>query len=360
MRRVVQTVVGLVLLVAIIGAVLSGIPSVQDRLVRRMAARIFTKSQAELFSEDALRAVVCGSSSPFPDQNRAGACVAVFAGGRFYVVDTGLGAWENFALWRIPGDRVGAIFYTHFHSDHIAELGEFNLQTWAAGRPGPLRVFGPSGVERLVSGYSEAYALDSAYRTAHHGPVVMNPERGRMEAKPFEVVPGEASGTVVLEENGLVVRAFLVDHAPIKPAVGYRFDYKGRSVVVSGDTVPAKSLVAASRGADVLFHEAQANFLVSIIGQEAAAAGATPYAKILGDIPSYHTTPVDAAKIANEAGVKLLVLYHLTPPPPNRIVERIFMRGVSDVRRDGVVLSRDGFLVTLHEGSEDVEVDRVR
>jgi ribonuclease Z len=216
-------------------------------------------------------------------------------------------------------------------------------------------VYGPQGVERLVAGFSEAYALDRGYRTAHHGPEVMNPEKGLMEAKPFTVDEKNPAGTVVLEENGLVVHAFLVDHAPIKPAVGYRFDYKGRSISVSGDTTPSKSLIAASKGVDVLFHEAQANFLVKIIQEEAKAAGSTQYSRILGDIPSYHTSPEDAAKIANEAGVGLLVLYHLTPPPLNPIVERIFTRGVSDIRSSGVVVARDGLLVTLPAGSKDID-----
>jgi ribonuclease Z len=345
---------------AVLGAVLVRIPSLQDAVVRRTAARILGKSQAALFQDDALRALVCGSSAPLADRKRASACVAVFAAGRFYVVDTGPGIWKNFALWRVPGDRIGAVLYTHFHSDHIAELGELNLQTWAAGRPGPVRVYGPRGVERLVAGFSEAYALDREYRTAHHGTEVMNPARGLMEAKRFEVVESEEKGTVVLEEDGLVVRAFLVNHEPIEPAVGYRFEYRGRSVVISGDTAPSASLTAASRGADVLLHEAQANFMIGIMSEEAGAAGLRPYEKILADIPTYHTTPVDAAKIANDAGVELLVLYHLNPPPPNRLVERIFMRGVSDVRRDGVVLSRDGTLVTLPGGSDAVEVGAIR
>jgi ribonuclease Z len=175
-----------------------------------------------------------------------------------------------------------------------------------------------------------------------------------MVAKPFDVAADQPIGTVILEENGLVVRAFPVDHAPIRPAVGYRFDYEGRSVVISGDTVRAESLVAASTGVDVLFHEAQANFLIEILAKAAGAAGVKQYAKILGDIPSYHTSPVDAAEIANDAGVSLLVLYHLNPPPPNALVERIFLRGVRDVRRDGVALSRDGFYVTLPGGSNEV------
>jgi ribonuclease Z len=155
------------------------------------------------------------------------------------------------------------------------------------------------------------------------------------------------------------VHAFLVDHAPIKPAVGYRFDYKGRSVSVSGDTVPSTSLVAANKGVDVLFHEAQANFLVNIIQEEAKAAGSNQYSRILGDIPSYHTSPVDAAKLANDAGVGLLVLYHLTPPPTNPVMERIFVRGVSDVRPSGVVVARDGLLVTLPAGSKEIETSYV-
>lgn len=360
MRRLFRAGMALSVLVAALVALVLASPWLQDALVRRMAARILSDSRAELFDPGALRAVVCGSASPLADLKRAGPCVAVFAAGRFYVVDTGLGSWENFAIWRIAGERVGAIFYTHFHSDHIAELGEWNLQTWAAGRRDPLRVVGPRGVERVVAGFAEAYALDSGYRTAHHGPDTMNPERGEMNAQPFDLAADQPTGTVVFEENGLVVRAFAVDHAPIEPAVGYRFDYKGRSLVVSGDTVRAESLVTASRGADVLFHEAQANFLVEILAEEAAAAGRTSYARIMKDIPSYHTSPVQAAEIANDAGVKLLVLYHLTPPPPNRLVERIFLRGVADVRSDGVVLSRDGFSVTLPGGSDDVVTGAIR
>jgi ribonuclease Z len=360
MRRFVQLLVALVFLGFGAFLAVTQVAPLQDWLVRRMAAQRLGGMQHQLFEENALRVLACGTASPLADPNRASACVAVFAGGRFYVVDTGMSSWKNMALWRIPAERVGAIFYTHFHSDHIAELGEFNLQTWGAGRPGPLRVYGTEGVQRLVAGFSEAYALDRGYRTAHHGVDTMNPEKGMMQALPFTVdEKGDPAGKIILEENGLVVRAFLVDHTPIKPAVGYRFDYKGRSVAVSGDTVPSTSLVAASKDVDVLFHEAQANFLVKIIQEEAEKAGSTQYAKIMHDIPTYHTSPVDAAKIANDANAGLLVLYHLTPPPPNSIVERIFTRGVSDIRSSGVVVARDGLLVTLPAGTKEIDTSYV-
>jgi ribonuclease Z len=165
---------------------------------------------------------------------------------------------------------------------------------------------------------------------------------------------------VVLDEDGLRVTAFAVHHDPVKPAYGYRFDYRGRSLVVSGDTTRSPELVRAAQGADVLFHEAQANHIVAMIGEAAARAGRPRVAKVMGDIPSYHTSPVEAAQIANEAGVRLLVLYHLTPPPPVRPAEWAYVRGVADVRRDGWVLADDGLLVELPEGSAAVHTRRLR
>lgn len=354
MRRLVQLLVFLVFVGFVFGAAVSKSEGVQDFLMRTFAAKLIARNQDHLFEQDALRAVVCGSASPMPDPKRASACVAVFAAGRFWVVDTGTNSWENFAMWRVKPERIGGIFFTHFHSDHITDLGEFNMQTWVAGRPGPLDVYGPKGIERLVGGFQEAYALDRGYRTAHHGEDIVTPSKGLMTPKAFDTAGAGPEGVVILEQDGLVVRAFDVDHAPIHPAVGYRFEYKGRSVVVSGDTVKSGSLIAASKGVDALFHEAQANFAVDIAREAAGGAGFPQYAKILGDIPDYHTSPVQAAEVANEAGVKLLVLYHLTPPPPNALAEIFFMRGVADVRRDGVVLSRDGLFVELPEGSDEV------
>jgi ribonuclease Z len=265
----------------------------------------------------------------------------------FVIVDAGPGSWEKVDLANLPTGQLSAVLLTHFHSDHIGDLGEVDLNTWVAGRPGPLRVFGPTGVERVVAGYEEAFALDASYRVAHHGAELLDPRVGRLEARP--VAPGP-----IVDEDGLVIRAFAVRHDPVTPAYGYRFDYRGRSVVVSGDTAPDAGVANAARGADVLLHEAQANHLVAMIGEAAAAANRPRVAKIMADIPSYHTSPVDAAKLANDAGVKLLVLYHLTPPPPLRLMERVYTRGVSEVRPDGWVLADDLLLVELPAEASEV------
>jgi ribonuclease Z len=126
--------------------------------------------------------------------------------------------------------------------------------------------------------------------------------------------------------------------------------------VVSGDTVKPPALIAAAKGADVLVHEAQANHLVDLLRDGVVAADRPRIAKILGDIPTYHATPVQAAEAANEAGVRLLVLYHLTPPPPAWIVEQAFVRGVSAVRPEDWLLGDDGTLVTLPAESTTVTV----
>lgn len=342
-------------------AIAVNVPAVQDRLIDRVIrANVDNRARVEaLFADDALRLVVCGSSSPLPAPDRARPCLAVIAGGRFYVVDTGSGSWNTMALLRMPGERIGGIFFTHFHSDHIGDLGEFNMQTWVAGRKAPLAVYGPEGVERVAAGFQEAYALDAGYRTAHHGADFLPPALGDMVPHVL-ALSADGSPAPAFEDGALKVSVFPVDHAPIHPAVGYRFDYKGRSIVISGDTVKTQSLIDAARGADLLAHEAQNNDLVARMHDIAGALGRTRYEKIFADIPSYHTTPVQAAEVANEAGVPLLLMYHLTPPPPNRIAERVFLRGVGAVRKEGVVLARDGLLVELPLAGGAARVSRLR
>jgi ribonuclease Z len=146
-----------------------------------------------------------------------------------------------------------------------------------------------------------------------------------------------------------------VDHGPVKPAYGYRFDYAGRSVTISGDTSYYPPLAVAARGSDVLVHEAQSNVLVGILGEALARAGRPRPAKIMHDIPGYHTTPVDAARLANLARAKLLLFTHINPPLPNEIAERAFLDGVSDVRPDGWLLGRDGTLIRLPGHSDVIE-----
>lgn len=354
MRRVLLSIAVVCALLASAAALFAYSPALQDRLVERVVTRIVTSRPMELFEPNALRVAFCGSAGPFPHASRERPCVAVFAAGRFWVVDAGPGSWNTLALARVPGELVGGVLLTHFHSDHIGELGEINLQTWVAGRPGPLPVYGPPGVRSVVAGFQQAYALDTGYRIAHHGADLLPPENAQMEAR--EVRAEEGAPATFLEEGDLRITAVRVNHAPVDPAYAYRFDWRGRSVVVSGDTAKHPGLVAAARDADVLVHEAQANHIVAAIGKAAQAEGLGRIAHIMADIPDYHTTPVQAAEVANEAGARLLALYHLTPPPPMAAVERIYTRGVSEVRPDGWVLADDGMLIEVPLGDGEIVV----
>lgn len=335
---------GLILL-ATLAFVGSGFPVVQDALFKRAIERAMSPRHAELFKGGGLNVYFCGTGSPLPSKKRAQTCTAIFAGDSFFLVDAGTGSWETIQAAGIPGNKLGGIFLTHFHSDHIGDLSEANLNSWVMGRTTPLSVYGPTGVERVVAGENEALALDNTYRTAHHGAAIASPETAGLADVPFEA----AAPVVVYERNGLKVTAFPVKHDPVSPAVGYRFDYEGRSVVVSGDTAYSEDLIAVAKGADVLIHEAQANHMVAVLKAGAARAGNANAEKIFADIPSYHTTPVEAARAANEAGVKTLILTHLTPAPDNGFAKRIFLRGVSIVRPSGVRLAEDGMAVRLPE-----------
>lgn len=349
------------LAVAVAGVALAGLATVlfgERLLLRLMAAQVQRSVSGEAFAEmtGGLGVFVCGAGSPFPDPARAGPCLAVVAGERVMIVDVGSGATRRLAPAGIPVGEVDALFLTHFHSDHIDGLGELALQRWAAGSHAtPLPVHGPAGVETVVAGFNLAYAQDFQYRVAHHGPAVIPPAGAGSVARPFPL-PAAGEGTVVLEDAGLKVTAFAVEHPPIVPAVGYRFDYAGRSVVITGDTVRSATVQRFATGADLLFHEALHPGLVGLITREAEAAGAANLAQITRDILDYHATPVDAAGLAQAAGVRHLVLYHVVPALPVRPLERIFLDGVDEAFDGDVTVARDGHWFFLPPRDGELEV----
>ncbi len=334
---------GVVAAFIVLAALSLRVPAVQDRLFDRAIDKAFNAPVARLFNDDGLKVFFCGTGSPLPSKKRAQTCTAVFAGGRFFLVDVGSGSFENIQGAGIPASRLAGVFLTHFHSDHIGDLSEANLGSWVTARPAPLSVYGPSGVERVVAGENEAFDLDADYRIAHHGKGIAPLRSKGMTPRAFD---GSAP-VVVLNDGGLKVTAFPVKHDPVIPAVGYRFDYQGRSVVISGDTAFSTSLVANAKGADLLIHEAQANHMVAKLQRAAAKAGNATTAKIFADIPSYHTSPEEAARAGNEAGAAWLVLSHLTPAPDNAVAKSIFMRGVAKVRPANVKIAEDRMLVLL-------------
>ena len=168
-------------------------------------------------------------------------------------------------------------------------------------------------------------------------------------------LPEDADSVVVLDDGGLRITAFEVDHSPAEPAVGYRFDYRGRSLVISGDTNYSPELVRAAEGADLLIHDALSPELIKLVEDAAGEAGLTARAKVFADIPDYHASPGEAADSAREAGVRSLALTHIVPPLPLKGLEGPFLGDAKERFTGPLWIARDGDLYSLPAGGTGVE-----
>ena len=315
----------------------------QDFLMSRAVSMAGAGGQAP---PDGLRVFVCGSAAPLPTVGREQVCLAVVTPDHYFVIDAGAGSANTIGLAGLPGQRLDGVLLTHYHSDHISAIPTLNVMSWAAGRQGPLKVYGPPGVERVVDGFNEAFALDRQYRTAHHGEDFMPIQYGELQAQPLAVDSVQRFGD-------LTVTSFPVNHSPIDPAVAYRFDYKNRSVVMTGDTVVTDRLREMVDDADLLFSDALSLPIVKALEQAAEARGNARMAKILFDIQDYHASVTSVAELTRTTGVGMTALYHMVPGPRNALMENIFKRELED----NMLLTRDGMWFTLHAGSDEIRIE---
>jgi ribonuclease Z len=309
------------------------------------------QSFAEL--PDGLHISLCGAGGPMPSTNRSGPCVAVMAGEQLFIIDAGTNGARNLGRMGFNQGDIEAIFLTHFHSDHIDGLGEMAMLRWVAGNhSSPLPVYGPEGVADVVAGFNQAYAKDAAHRTDHHGTAAVPPSGTGMSAVSFALPEADESLTVYANDN-LKIEMISADHFPITPAVAYKFTYKDRSLLISGDTVKSPAIEKHSAGVDLLVHEALSTKLVLLLAESAARADNPLREKIFNDIHDYHTTPVEAAEIARDADVGHLVYYHVVPPLIAPGMEAIWLEGVDEVF-SRFTLGKDGTSVSLPANSDEI------
>ncbi|HUP59574.1 MAG TPA: MBL fold metallo-hydrolase [Thermoanaerobaculia bacterium] len=243
----------------------------------------------------ALVVLLLGTGYPRPDPEHAGPSTAIVIGDKWFVVDAGRGATLRIAATDLKYANLRAVFLTHLHSDHTAGLPDLFNTSWQFGRKTvPLELYGPPGTRKLSKAMLDFFAEDIHLR------------RDLLEKHP---AAGATIRThivregVVYDDGEVKVTAFAVDHKPVKHAFGYRFDARGESVVISGDTRPAANLVRYAKGADVLVLEAYLpEHFLKVDTPEVAAR-----------LMSYHTSAEEAGAIAAEARVKTLVLTHLIP-----------------------------------------------
>lgn len=283
-----------------------------------------------------LSAILLGTGVPIPNPARATACTAIIAGDRVFAVDTG----RNCV---VPMSQAGirdlnGIFYTHYHSDHFIGVGEILLNFAIGGNTNPIPVRGPVGARQVVDGILATYKLDLEYRLAHHG--------DKFSAAVMQPPVTEHEPGVILDEDGLKVTMFNVCHAPIEPAVGYRFEYKGQIVVISGDTNICPEFAEGARGADLLISEVENAQMFGAAIAMARNTNNQRQVEMIEEGMEYHAESLALARMAQEVGVKKLALTHLFPSiMPTDQAEALFIQGMSDLYSGPIVVGRDGMEV---------------
>lgn len=252
-----------------------------------------------------LRITFLGTGAPRPSLQRFGPSTLIEAGDRRILVDPSWGLTQRLmqagSFELLTG--IDHVLLTHLHYDHTIGLPELWLGGWLFGRPGPLQVQGPVGTEAMMHAFEQAYRWDIDYRL-----LVGVPDGGQVMAAE-DVAPG-----VVYDEGGLEVTAFEVAHMPIDiktrrllpfegQTFGYRIDYAGRSLVLSGDTRESEAVIEQARGVDLLVHEVQV-----------PSPGATEEAKLANVSLSVHSEPAAVARVFQQARPRMAVYSHIIPP----------------------------------------------
>jgi ribonuclease Z len=242
---------------------------------------------------DEFRVTLLGTGSPAPVMRRFGPGVLVEAGGKKLLIDCGRGTTQRLLQAGLRLGQVDALFITHLHSDHVVGIPDLWLTGWLeaayAQRKGPFRVYGPAGTQDLMQGLAKAYDWDIRARIADQN---LASENVRADVTEFK--PG-----VVYEQGGVKVTAIEVDHGELlQPAMGFRIDYAGRSVTVSGDTRFSENLIKHATGTDLLIHQ------VAAVREELLK---NPAFKV---ILAHHTQPEEAGTLFTRVKPRLAVFYH--------------------------------------------------
>ena len=252
-----------------------------------------------------------GTTGPLLNPERCGSGTVIVAGDTNVLIDCGWGAARRLPLAGIHPASIDIAVFTHMHTDHITDFPDLFFLRWTAGATRPLRVFGPEGTKDMVDGFMLALRRDIQFRQQHHGDA-MSPEGAKVEVVE---VPATPKPEDVVTADGLRIRSFEVDHFPVVPAFGYDATFDGRRVVISGDTKLCPTFADAAQGADLLVSEALNVEMLEARRSALRAAGQERMVRVLGDVPDYHISTHEVAKLAAEAGVRELALTHLLPPP---------------------------------------------
>ena len=275
--------------------------------VAQTAGPRWTPQQAQAGLKDAksTKLVLLGTAAgPVPGRSRQMTSHVMLSNGAAYVLDCGMGVTDNYARTGIPFPALKSIFLTHHHADHNIEYGPLLIVGWIQGMPLDIRTFGPPPLKQMTDDFMRAYkqTVDFWAEDFHMTPLVS-----------VNVQEVSSAGPVMQDDN-VKVTSILVEHPPVKPALAYRFDFKDRSIAFSGDTAPLEAVAKMAKGADVLVHETMyVPAVEKYIKAQIAQGRPVKFEAFMAHMKADHTPSEDVGRIAQEAGVKTLVLSHLTP-----------------------------------------------
>jgi ribonuclease BN (tRNA processing enzyme) len=269
------------------------------------AANMANLAPAALKDAKGTKLVLLGTAAgPVPGRSRQMTSHVMLSNGAAYVLDCGLGVTNQYARSGILFSALNSIFITHHHADHNIEYGPLLIIGWIQGMKNGVRAFGPPPLKQMTDDFMKAYKTTVDFWAED------------LKMQPFTSVNvSEVSGVgLVMADDNVKVSAILVEHPPVTPALGYRFDFKDRSIAFSGDTAPLDAVAEMAKGADVLVHETMYLPAVETYLKDQIAKGRpVKFEPFMAHMKADHTPVEDVGRIAQKAGVKTLVLSHLTP-----------------------------------------------
>lgn len=240
-----------------------------------------------------------GTGSPIPEpfahqavspRDRMSAMTLVHAGKEVLLFDAGRGVVQRLSQAGVEAKSITEVFLSLFNSDHVVGLPDLwltgRLKLAWGGRTKALDVIGPRGTQAFMANIAKAYQPDLNNRPSQ-------PKVGLI-GHDFD------KDGVVFDRNGVKVTMFTVDHAAAKPAVAYRIDYKGHSVLIADDTRYHPNVIKYGKGVDLLIHE--------VLAVNPAALKKLPRLKVIFNL---HTSPEQVGDIFAKTKPKLAVLTHI-------------------------------------------------
>ena len=266
-------------------------------------------------AQSPFKVTLLGTGAPVPSMERFGPSILVEAGGQKLLFDCGRGAAQRLWQLKIPLGKIDALFLTHLHSDHIVGIPDVWLTGWIPAVYGrrelPLQVLGPTGTKDMMDNLVKAFSWDITTRAK---------EKNKTDSGALVIAKDIREG-VIWENKEIKITPFTVRHSDfIDSALGYKIEYAGRTLILSGDTRYSENLIRYSKGADVIIHEVAA-----------ANEQTMQTSPLVNQILGFHTSPEEAGKVFEQTKPKLAVYSHIVlltaepsipPPTINEVILR--------------------------------------